>query len=116
MSRTTRISMRHSLVVAGMLGAAVLVAPAAAHAQTDDGERALLNHIAAPAGATAARALRIAAEYAISLEPLDGQRALVVRVTSAPVAAADFDLRVAPTLAQARITGARALLGATVER
>jgi hypothetical protein len=116
MSRTTRISMRQSLLVAGILGATVLVAPATGHAQSGDGERALLNHIAVPTGATAARVLRIAAEYAISPDPIDGQRALVVRVASAPVAAADFDLPVAPTLAQARITGARALLGATVER
>jgi hypothetical protein len=116
MSRTTRISRRQSLLVAGILGATVLVAPAAAQAQTDDGERALLNHIAVPTGATAARVLRIAAEYAISPDPIDGQRALVVRVASTPFVAREFDLRVGQALAQARITGARALLGATVER
>lgn len=111
MSRTTQIPMRRSFVVAGMIGAAALVAPSASHAQSGDGERALLNHIPAPVAATAARALHIAAEYAMSPDPVDGQRALVVRVASAPAALGAFNLVVPPALTQAPITGARAVLG-----
>lgn len=116
MSRMTHISTARSALVAGMLTAAALGVPAVGKAQTGDGERALLNHVTAPSGATAARALRIAAEYVVSPDPVDGQRALAVRVVSAPFAAGDFDVVVARAIAQAHITGARALLGATVER
>ena len=108
MSRTTHISTSRSLLVAGIITAASLAAPAASHAQTGDGERALLNRIPAPAGATAARALRLAAEHAVSQEPVDGQRALIVRIPSAPVTSGDFDAVVAQPIAEAQITGARA--------
>jgi hypothetical protein len=110
MSGTTHISTARPLVVAGIIAAA-LAAPTASHAQTGDGERALLNRVAAPAGAIAARALRLAAEYAGSLDPVDGQRALIARIPSAPVTAGDFDAVVAQPIAEAGISGARALLG-----
>ncbi len=113
MSRTTHISTPRSLVVAGIITVATLAVPAASHAQTGDGERALLNRVAAPAGATAARALRLAAEYAVSPDPVDGQRALIVRIPSAPLTSGDFDAVAAQPIAEAQITGARALLGAT---
>jgi len=97
--------------VAGIITAATLAVPSASHAQTGDGERALLNHVAPPAGATAARALRLAAEYAIAPDPVDGQRALAARIPSAPVASGDFDAVAAQPIAEAQVTGARALLG-----
>ena len=111
MSHRTYISTARSLVGAGIITAATLAAPAVSHAQTGDGERALLNHIAAPAGATAARALRLAAAYAVFQEPVDGERALTVRIPSAPVTRGDFDAVVAQPIAEAQVTGARALLG-----
>ena len=111
MSRTTQISTRRLLVTAGILSAAALVAPAASHAQTGDGERALLNHIPAPAAATAAYALRIAAEYSSVPEVVDGERALIVRVASGAIALGAFDQVLEPASGQAPITGARALTG-----
>jgi len=110
MSGTTYISTARSLLVAGIITAASLAAPATSHAQAGAGERALLNHIAAPAGATAARALRLAAEHAIFPGPVDGERALIARIPAAPVTPGDFGVVVAP-IAEVRITGARALLG-----
>ena len=111
MLRSTHISTSRSLRLAGILTAVALVAPAAAHAQTGDGERALLNHVAAPAGATAARALRLAAAYSVSQEPIDGLRALAVRVPVTPFASGDFGAVGAQPIAEVQITGARALLG-----
>jgi len=111
MSGTTYISTARSLLAAGIITAASLAAPAASHAQSAVGERALLNHIAAPAGATAARALRLAAEHAVSPGPVDGERALIVRIPPAPVTPGDFGAVVVPPIAEVRITGARALLG-----
>jgi hypothetical protein len=111
MSRMTHISTSRSILVASIISAAALAAPVVARAQTGDGERALLNHVPAPVGASGALAFSLAAEYAISPDPVDGERALAVRVASAPVAAGNFEL-VAPTIAQAPTTGAYALLGA----
>jgi hypothetical protein len=111
MYRTTNISTTRSLVAAGIIATATLAAPAASHAQTGDGERALLNRVVAPAGAIAARALRLAAEYPGSLDPVDGQRVLIARIPSAPVRSGDLDALVAQPVAEAQITGARALLG-----
>jgi hypothetical protein len=113
MSRTTHISTPRSLIAAGVLTAAALGAPSASHAQAGDGECALLNHVPAPVGASAALAFRLAADYPISPELVDGQRALAVRITSVPVASGDIDAVVVQTIARAQITGARALLGAT---
>jgi hypothetical protein len=108
MFRTTEIS---TLVVAGILGATGLAAPAASHAQTPDGERALLNPIPASVEARAARALAVATDDGISLEPVDGERALIVRVASAPVAIGGLSLQIVPGLPQGPVTGDRALLG-----
>jgi hypothetical protein len=116
MSRTTHISTARSLVVVGIITGATLGAPAASHAQTGDGERALLNRVAAPAGATAARALRLAAEYAVSPDPVDGQRALIVRIASATVTPGELDAVVVQPIAEVQITGPRALLGAATTR
>src|SRR6266508_210062 len=112
MSLTRYISTTRSLVVAGIISAATLAAPTAAHAQTGDGERAVLNRIAVPAGASAARAVRLAAEYPVSPDPVNGQRALIVRIASATVAPGEFDAVVVQPIAEAQITGPRALLGA----
>jgi hypothetical protein len=110
MSRTTQISTRRLLVAAGILSTVSLVAPAASHAQTGDGERALLNHIPAPVATNAAYALRIATDYSSAQEVVDGERALSVRVASGPVELGGFDLVLEPALGGAPIMGARALL------
>lgn len=111
MSSTTQISTRRLLVTAGILSAVALVAPAASHAQTGDGERALLNHIPAPVAATAAYALRIAADYSSVPEVADGEWAVVVRVASGPITLGAFDQVLEPALGETPITGARALVG-----
>jgi hypothetical protein len=111
MLRSTHISTSRSLRLAGILAAAALVAPAAAHAQTDDGERALLNHITAPASAVTAIAVRPATESSGFYGSVSGERALAVRIPTAPVAPGAFDRVFTQPFAVPPIDGGRALLG-----
>jgi hypothetical protein len=110
MLHTTDISTSRSLRLAGILAAAALVAPAAAHAQTGDGERALLNHITAPASAITAIAFR-PVEHTAFYESVNGERALAVRIPTAPVAPGVFDRALGGPLVASPIDGGRALLG-----
>jgi hypothetical protein len=110
MLRTTDISTSRSLRLAGILAAAALVAPAAAHAQIGDRERALLNHITAPANAITAIAFR-SAEHTAFYESGNGERALAVRIHAAPVAPGVVDRVLGQPLVVSPIDGGRALLG-----
>ena len=110
MSRTTRSSTPRSLILTGMLTAALAV-PSLSHAQTPEGERALLNRVPASGAATSARAFRLAAAYAASAEPVDGGRALIARITFAPPASGDLVEEATRAFARAQITGTSALLG-----
>lgn len=104
MSRTIHSSLPRSLAWAGVLTAAALVAPAALHAQSPDGERALLNHSQAPASA------RPAIHRGVSL-PVDAERALMGHSTPASVVMlSGVELAVADTIARP-IDGASALMG-----
>ncbi len=111
MSRSSNKQMGRSLTVAAVLALAALALPSASHAQSAAGERALLNRVAVPGGAVAARALRLAAAYADRNQPVDGRWALTARIGYAPLVTADPEPLVAQAFARAEITGARALMG-----
>lgn len=114
MSRSSNKQTGRSLAVAATLALAALALPSAGHAQSPAGERALLNRVAVPGGAVAARALRLAAAYPDRNQPADGQWAMTARISYAPFVTADPEPFVAEALARAEITGAGALMGTVV--
>jgi len=111
MSRSSNKQTGRSRAVAAIIALAALALPAPGHAQSAAGERALLNRVAVPGGAVAARALRLAAAHPDRKKPVDGQWALTARIGYAPLVTADPEPLAAEALARAEITGARALMG-----
>jgi hypothetical protein len=75
MLRSTYELAARSLAVAGILSAVAVAAPAIAHAQTGDGERALLNHIENPAAATMALSVRPTVDEPVVQGPTGQPRA-----------------------------------------
>jgi hypothetical protein len=94
LSVTYRRSTLAGLLVAG------LALPSAAHAQTIDGERALLNKNNTPFGLSKAEVTRV----------MDGERALLNRLVGDPTAFPPAATSVAPRPEGYRVDGQHALL------
>jgi hypothetical protein len=110
MLRTTYELAARSLAVAGILSVVAVAAPAIAHAQTGDGERALLNHIENPAAATMALSVRPTVDEPVVQGPT-GQRALTGRGPAAAFAYGTFDAIIARPSPGRGSLGTRALMG-----
>jgi hypothetical protein len=100
-----------SLRLAAILSAIAVAAPAIAHGQAGDRERALLNQIENPAAATMPLSVRSAVDDSILQGPMDGQRALAGRGPAAAFAHGTFDAVIARHFTRAWISGTRALMG-----
>jgi len=110
MSSSSPALILRALAAIGVLTAASLAAPSAAHAQTSLADRALLNRATIPSDAWRAAQSPFASLFAATAATVNGERALLARSAPAP-----DRLSAGPTTSAARavspVDGARALLG-----